>query len=57
MESLNDSNHFLTFGLAPPANPALVVAVPTSKTIGWFNRAPPDDEVSADFPLILKGET
>ena len=38
----------LTLGLAPPAKPALVVAVPTSMTIGWFMRA---DEVPLAEPM------
>ena len=38
------SNCERTFGLAPPAKPALVVSVPTSITIGWFKRADPEDE-------------
>ena len=46
----------LTFGFAPPANPALVVAVPTSMTMGWFKRAeeaPLPDPIFVPFPLMV----
>jgi hypothetical protein len=38
----------LTLGLEPPAKPALVVAVPTSITMGWLRRA----DAAPEAPLL-----
>lgn len=46
----------LTFGLEPPANPAFIVAVPLSITIGWFKSKLLELGSDAAFPPLSSVE-